>query len=257
MKCQNFANTLQQHCAQYLTLRPTQSLGYGLGVMGTTTAYARQGTAEIVHWPSPVQFGTNVIPSGKVVTIKNPLQNGIQSRTTVYTFFSCSSFQNIQEHVLLGTAFSACYCLFEFLSCLKLAHNYKLNWPKRVTAVYCSLGHCFTPFEGRMYSAIVEQYSVLQKKKIVNPSAVIIRKGNACWRHLCASERVRVCAFVQSVTQLHSVNGTNTATIAIFNTSSTQSSQFDYENREDRLVGKGLGAVSTATTTQFRQKAHE
>ena len=103
--------------------------------------------------------------------IKNPLQNGIQSRTTVYTFFSCSSFQNIQEHVLLGTAFSACYCLFEFLSCLKLAHNYKLNWPKRVTAVYCSLGHCFTPSEGRMYSAIVEQYSVLQKKLLTLPQS--------------------------------------------------------------------------------------
>ena len=28
--------------------------------MGTTTAYAREGSVEIVHWPSPVRFGTSV-----------------------------------------------------------------------------------------------------------------------------------------------------------------------------------------------------
>ena len=39
--------------------------------MGTTTAYAREGTVEIVHWPSPVRFGTSVTPSGKVVPMKN------------------------------------------------------------------------------------------------------------------------------------------------------------------------------------------
>ena len=27
--------------------------------MGTTTAYAREGSVEIVHWPSPVRFGTS------------------------------------------------------------------------------------------------------------------------------------------------------------------------------------------------------
>ena len=40
---------------------------YELWVMGTTTAYAREGTVEIVHWPSPVRFGTSVTPLGKVV----------------------------------------------------------------------------------------------------------------------------------------------------------------------------------------------
>ena len=43
---------------------------YGLWVMGTTSAYAREGTVEIVHWPSPVRFGTSVTPSGKVVPMK-------------------------------------------------------------------------------------------------------------------------------------------------------------------------------------------
>ena len=50
-------------------------MGYGLWVMGTTSAYARQGTVEIVHWPSPVRFGTSVTPSGKVVPMKNPLHS--------------------------------------------------------------------------------------------------------------------------------------------------------------------------------------
>ena len=43
--------------------------------MGTTTAYAREGTVEIVHWPSPVRFGTSVTPLGKVVPMKNPLHS--------------------------------------------------------------------------------------------------------------------------------------------------------------------------------------
>ena len=50
-------------------------MGYGLWVMGTTSAYAREGTVEIVHWPSPVRFGTSVTPSGKVVPMKNPLHS--------------------------------------------------------------------------------------------------------------------------------------------------------------------------------------
>ena len=44
----------------------------GYGVMGTTSAYAREGTVEIVHWPSPVRFGTSVTPSGKVIPMQNP-----------------------------------------------------------------------------------------------------------------------------------------------------------------------------------------
>ena len=38
--------------------------------MGTTSAYAREGTVVIVHWPLPVRFGTSVTPSGKVVPMK-------------------------------------------------------------------------------------------------------------------------------------------------------------------------------------------
>ena len=49
---------------------------YGLWVMGTTSAYAREGTVEIVHWPlPPVRFGTCVTPSGKVVPMKNRLHS--------------------------------------------------------------------------------------------------------------------------------------------------------------------------------------
>ena len=40
--------------------------------MGTTTAYAGEGTVEIVHWPSPVRLGNSVTPSGKVIPMKNP-----------------------------------------------------------------------------------------------------------------------------------------------------------------------------------------
>ena len=43
--------------------------------MGTTTAYAGEGTVEIVHWPSPVRFGTSVTPSGKVIPMKSPLHS--------------------------------------------------------------------------------------------------------------------------------------------------------------------------------------
>ena len=50
---------------------PTQCLmGYGLWVMGTNSAYAREGSVVIVHWPLPVRFGTSVTPSGKVVPMK-------------------------------------------------------------------------------------------------------------------------------------------------------------------------------------------
>ena len=45
-------------------------LGYGLWVMGTNSAYAREGSVVIVHWPLPVRFGTIVTPSGKVVPMK-------------------------------------------------------------------------------------------------------------------------------------------------------------------------------------------
>ena len=48
---------------------------YRLWVMGTTSAYARQGTVVIVHWPLPVRFGTSVTPSGKVVPMKNHLHS--------------------------------------------------------------------------------------------------------------------------------------------------------------------------------------
>ena len=44
--------------------------GYGLWVMGTNSAYAREGSVVIVHWPLPVRFGTSVTPSGKVVPMK-------------------------------------------------------------------------------------------------------------------------------------------------------------------------------------------
>ena len=50
-------------------------LGYGLWVMGTNSAYAREGSVAIVHWPLPVRFGTSVTPSGKVVPMKNPLHS--------------------------------------------------------------------------------------------------------------------------------------------------------------------------------------
>ena len=43
--------------------------------MGTTTAYAREGTKEIVHWPSPVQFGNSVTSTGKVIPMKNPIHS--------------------------------------------------------------------------------------------------------------------------------------------------------------------------------------
>ena len=46
------------------------NMGYGLWVMGTNSAYAREGSVVIVHWPLPVRFGTSVTPSGKVVPMK-------------------------------------------------------------------------------------------------------------------------------------------------------------------------------------------
>ena len=38
--------------------------------MGTNSAYAREGSVVIVHWPLPVRFGTSVTPLGKVVPMK-------------------------------------------------------------------------------------------------------------------------------------------------------------------------------------------
>ena len=68
-------NMIQSVSKKYFTFNWTRVrsdlwLPLSLWVMGTTTAYARQGTFEIVHWPSPVWFGTNVTPSGKVVPMK-------------------------------------------------------------------------------------------------------------------------------------------------------------------------------------------
>ena len=48
---------------------------YRLWVMGTTSAYARQGNVVIVHWPLPVWFGTSVTPSGEVVPMENHLHS--------------------------------------------------------------------------------------------------------------------------------------------------------------------------------------
>ena len=49
----------------------------------------------------------------------------------------------------LGTGFSACNCLFDSRNCLLtsliLGSYYKLNWPKRASAVYWSLGTLLYP----------------------------------------------------------------------------------------------------------------
>ena len=53
----------------------------------------------------------------------------------------------------LGTGFSACNCLFDSRNCLltslKLGSYYKLNWPKRVPAVYWLLGTLLYPWQGQ------------------------------------------------------------------------------------------------------------
>ena len=48
-------------------------MGYGLWVR--LRPMPGKGTVEIVHWPSPVRFGTSVTPLGKVVPMKNPLHS--------------------------------------------------------------------------------------------------------------------------------------------------------------------------------------
>ena len=49
----------------------------------------------------------------------------------------------------LGTGFSACNCLFDSRNCLLasliLGAYYKLNWPKRASAVYWLLGTLLYP----------------------------------------------------------------------------------------------------------------
>ena len=39
------------------------------------SAYSREGTEEVVYWPPPVPFWTNVTTSGKVIQMKNPLHS--------------------------------------------------------------------------------------------------------------------------------------------------------------------------------------
>ena len=95
----------------------------GLWVMGTTTAYAREGTVEIVHWPSPVRFGTSVTPSGKVVPMKNPLHSCKYSAAAGLKGIDLPEVHlNCQVRKALGCAAPPAKCISSFITIYSESH---------------------------------------------------------------------------------------------------------------------------------------
>ena len=100
-------------------------MGYGLWVMGTTSAYAREGTVEIVHWPSPVRFGTSVTPSGKVVPMKNPLHSCKYSAAAGLKGIGLPEVHlNCQVRKALGCAAPPAKCISSFITIYSESHRH-------------------------------------------------------------------------------------------------------------------------------------